>query len=93
VLEIRPAGPISAYANVALNHAYGYGPITGGFFPDWRRRRPLTTWTTISACRWSLVGCTRTRGCRADEPGPVDPGDAEEQPWCEYNPLATTDRR
>ena len=33
VLEIRPAGAISGYANVSLNHAYGYGPITGGFFP------------------------------------------------------------
>ncbi|HTR21961.1 MAG TPA: TonB-dependent receptor, partial [Gemmatimonadales bacterium] len=32
-LEIRPAGPLSGYANFALNHAYGHGPITGGFFP------------------------------------------------------------
>jgi hypothetical protein len=32
VLEYRPDGPLSAYANVALNHAYGRGPITGGFF-------------------------------------------------------------
>ena len=33
VQEIRPPGPFSAYLNVALNHAYGYGAITGGFFP------------------------------------------------------------
>jgi hypothetical protein len=33
VLEIRPRGPVSGYVNVALNHAYGYGAITGGFFP------------------------------------------------------------
>ena len=33
VLEIRPPGPLSAYLNVALNHAYGFGAITGGFFP------------------------------------------------------------
>jgi Carboxypeptidase regulatory-like domain len=33
VQEIRPPGPFSAYVNVALNHAYGHGPITGGFFP------------------------------------------------------------
>ena len=33
VVEIRPSGPVSAYVNVALNHAYGYGAITGGFFP------------------------------------------------------------
>jgi len=33
VAEIRPRGPLSGYVNVALNHAYGYGAITGGFFP------------------------------------------------------------
>ena len=33
VVELRPSGPLSAYANVALNHAWGTGPITGGFFP------------------------------------------------------------
>jgi hypothetical protein len=33
VQEIRPPGPFSAYLNIALNHAWGHGPITGGFFP------------------------------------------------------------
>ena len=33
VVELRPRGPVSAYVNLALNHAYGYGAITGGFFP------------------------------------------------------------
>jgi hypothetical protein len=33
VVEYRPNGPFSAYANAALAHAYGEGPITGGFFP------------------------------------------------------------
>ncbi len=33
VLEVRPSGPLSGYVNAALNHAYGYGAITGGFFP------------------------------------------------------------
>lgn len=33
VVEIRPRGPVSGYVNVALNHAYGDHPITGGFFP------------------------------------------------------------
>ncbi|MFL5404017.1 MAG: TonB-dependent receptor domain-containing protein [Gemmatimonadales bacterium] len=33
VLEIRPPGRLSGYLNLALNHAYGLGPITGGFFP------------------------------------------------------------
>ncbi|HEY2374701.1 MAG TPA: TonB-dependent receptor [Gemmatimonadaceae bacterium] len=33
VIEYRPQGPFSAYVNAALNHAYGSGAITGGFFP------------------------------------------------------------
>ncbi len=33
VQEIKPPGPLSGYINIALNHAYGRGPITGGFFP------------------------------------------------------------
>jgi hypothetical protein len=34
VVQVQPArGPLSGYVNVALNHAYGQGPITGGFFP------------------------------------------------------------
>ena len=32
-IEVRPAGPFSGYVNAALNHAYGLGPVTGGFFP------------------------------------------------------------
>jgi hypothetical protein len=34
VLEVRPASRLSGYLNFALNHAYGIGPITGGFFPS-----------------------------------------------------------
>ena len=35
VFEIHPTGtPLSANLNVALNHAYGEGEITGGFFPS-----------------------------------------------------------
>jgi hypothetical protein len=33
VIEVRPEGPLTGYVNLALNHAYGIGPITGGFFP------------------------------------------------------------
>ncbi|MDB4950704.1 MAG: hypothetical protein JWM27_3353 [Gemmatimonadetes bacterium] len=33
VIEVRPRGPFSGYANAALSHAWGHGPITGGFFP------------------------------------------------------------
>ena len=32
VVEVRPTGRSRAM-NLALNHAYGIGPITGGFFP------------------------------------------------------------
>lgn len=32
-LSYRPAGEISGYLNFAINHAYGSGTITGGFFP------------------------------------------------------------
>ncbi len=32
VVEVRPAGPLSGFLNVALAHAYGYGAVTGGFF-------------------------------------------------------------
>src|SRR5436305_6468038 len=30
---VSPPGPVSGYANLALSRAYGYGAITGGFFP------------------------------------------------------------
>lgn len=33
-VEVRPKGPLSGYFNFALNHAYGFGTITGGFFPS-----------------------------------------------------------
>ncbi|GEM_PF-264057 len=32
-LDFRPPGPISGYVNLAINHAYGAPPVTGGFFP------------------------------------------------------------
>jgi outer membrane receptor protein involved in Fe transport len=32
-LELTPPGPLSGYLNAAVIHAYGLGPITGGFFP------------------------------------------------------------
>ena len=33
VVEVRPSGPVSGYVNLALNHAYGFDGVTGGFFP------------------------------------------------------------
>lgn len=32
VVQVTPKGPVSGYMNIALNHAYGQGPVTGGFF-------------------------------------------------------------
>ena len=32
-IEIRPSGPVTGFVNLAINHAYGRGPVTGGFFP------------------------------------------------------------
>lgn len=34
VLEVRPTGPLTGNINFAINHAYGFGTITGGFFPS-----------------------------------------------------------
>jgi hypothetical protein len=34
VLEIRPAGPLSAYLNASLIHAYGRGILSGAFLPS-----------------------------------------------------------
>ena len=53
VLEIRPPGPVSAYANVALNHAYAFGAITGGFFPA---QPPAGTFDLDHDQRLSAVG-------------------------------------
>src|SRR3989454_12726859 len=33
VAEVRPRGPVTGYANVALNHAHGFDGVSGGFFP------------------------------------------------------------
>lgn len=33
VVEYDPRGPFSGYLNASINHAYGHGPVTGGFFP------------------------------------------------------------
>ena len=32
VVELRPAGPLSGFLNIAVAHAYGAGAVTGGFF-------------------------------------------------------------
>ncbi|HEY0780160.1 MAG TPA: TonB-dependent receptor, partial [Gemmatirosa sp.] len=53
VAEYRPNSPVSAYLNAALNHAYGEGTITGGFFPV---VPPSGTYDLDHDQRLSLVG-------------------------------------
>jgi outer membrane receptor protein involved in Fe transport len=71
VLEYRPSGPLSGYINAALNHAYGYGAVTGGFFPseppagsfdlDHDQRLSIVGSATYSPSRFYLSG-TATYG-------------------------------
>lgn len=71
VLEYRPSGPFSAYVNAAVIHAYGRGPITGGFFPtatptgwfdlDHDQRVSVTASATYAPNRFFLSG-TMTYG-------------------------------
>ena len=54
VLEVRPTdSPLTGYINAALNHAYGYGDITGGFFPT---DQPQGSFDLDHDQRLSLVG-------------------------------------
>jgi outer membrane receptor for ferrienterochelin and colicin len=53
VVEYRPSGPLSGYINAALNHAYGYGAVTGGFFPT---QPPSGTFDLDHDQRLSIVG-------------------------------------
>jgi outer membrane receptor protein involved in Fe transport len=33
-IDVKPQGsPVTGYVNFAVSHAYGHGPVTGGFFP------------------------------------------------------------
>jgi hypothetical protein len=53
VLEVHPNGPLTGYVNAALNHAYGFGAITGGFFPT---EPPSGTFDLDHDQRLSIVG-------------------------------------
>jgi hypothetical protein len=87
VLEVRPKGPLSGNLNFSVNHAYGFGVITGGFFPtevprgtfdlDHDQRVSATANVVYSAGAFYLsavesVGSGLTNG--------VDPGDCN----CRY---------
>ncbi|HEX4683036.1 MAG TPA: TonB-dependent receptor [Gemmatimonadaceae bacterium] len=67
VVEYRPDGPVNGYINAALNHAYGYGLVTGGFFPasppdaaffdlDHDQRLSIVGSLNYSPNRWYLSG-------------------------------------
>jgi hypothetical protein len=67
VLEFRRSGPFSGYVNAAINHAYGFGDITGGFFPtsppstdffdlDHDQRVSVSANATYSPSRFYLSG-------------------------------------
>jgi hypothetical protein len=68
VIDYRPDLPVSGYINAALNHAYGYGAITGGFFPtappsgffdlDHDQRLSLVGNATYSPNRFYVSGTT-----------------------------------
>jgi Carboxypeptidase regulatory-like domain len=82
VIDVRPNGPLSGYVNLALNHAYGIGPVTGGFFPtanptgyfdlDHDQRLSIVASGTYSADRL-FVSATETVGSGLTNG--VDPSD------------------
>ena len=41
VLEFRPGGPLSGFANLALDHAYGTGAVTGAFLAETPPAQPF----------------------------------------------------
>jgi len=41
VFEFRPGGPLSGFANIALNHAYGTGAVTGAFLAETPPAQPF----------------------------------------------------
>ena len=41
VLEFRPGGPLSGFANLSINHAYGYGAVTGAFLAETPPAQPF----------------------------------------------------
>jgi hypothetical protein len=92
VLELHPNGPFSGIINAALNHAYGYGTVTGGFFPaappsgffdlDHDQRLTINANLTYSAGAFFLSG-TEIYG--SGLPNGVDPTTCN----CGYGTLLT----
>jgi outer membrane receptor for ferrienterochelin and colicin len=85
----QPQGPFSGYVNFAINHAYGRGPVSGGFFPiatptytfdlDHDQRVSVVANLTYSAHAFyvtasSIYGTGLTNGLTPDGSVPNDTG-------------------
>jgi hypothetical protein len=85
----QPKGPFSGYVNFAINHAYGRGPVSGGFFPistptytfdlDHDQRVSVVANLTYSAHAFyvtasSIYGTGLTNGLTPDGSVPNDTG-------------------
>ncbi len=60
VIEVRPGGPLSGFANIAINHAWGDGAVTGAFLAETPPSQPfdLDHDQRLS----SVVGLTYSKG-------------------------------
>jgi hypothetical protein len=89
VLQVQPKGPLSGYLNMSINHAYGEGPITGGFFflpqpntafdLDHDQRVSATanilySWHNFYASATGIYGTGLTNGFTPDANVPNDTG-------------------
>lgn len=89
-LEVRPNGPLSGYLNFALNHAYGYGTITGGFFPSAppsgsfdldHDQRVSALASTVYSGKHFFIGATGTFGTGLTNGVTPDPSDPSLPPY------------
>ncbi|HEY3934331.1 MAG TPA: TonB-dependent receptor [Gemmatimonadales bacterium] len=84
VLEVRPGGALSGFANIALNHAYGTGAITGAFLAETPPTQPFDldhdqrlssvvglTWSrsAVLATVTGIYGSGLTNGVTPNAPG------------------------
>ncbi len=89
VVNVTPPGPLSGYLNLAVNHAYGIGPISGGFFPiqtpntyfdldhDQRMSAVWNVYYTPNRLQFSatgIYGTGLTNGATPDANVPYDTG-------------------
>ena len=89
-VEVRPNGPLSGYFNFAINHAYGFGAITGGFFPSAppsgafdldHDQRVSSLASVVYSARHFYVGATGTYGSGLTNGLTPDPSDPSLPPY------------